>query len=245
MKRIYYGIFLLSATLFPLWSASAAALSGGELYMTPESDLRTIGEPFDVRVYANTNGQAVNAIEGELVYNPSDLSVEAISIDHSVLASWSTVPSYDSAAGIVRFSGWAAQPFIGSEGLLITITFRPLRVGQSSVDFNSGSMLASNERGSNIITSMRSSVFRVQPIQTQPPAPVVPLVASTTIQSTTTDTQTPATPPPTQVPPAPERSNAAALALSGVELAPFLIPFLAILALIAFGIAYVLHRFTR
>ena len=243
---IYSMLFIMM--LVPLWSVHAAGVSGGELYMTPESELRTIGEPFEVQVYANTGGQAVNAIEGELAYDPSIFSIEKISTDNSILTSWSTQPSYNGATGTVTFSGWAGQIFTGTDGLLVTITLVPLRVGQSSLDFNSGAMLAADAKGSNIITSMRSSVFRVQPVQIQVPNPqpaadtssTTPDVAPTSVPAQST--------PPTATQSStlqPGQSNAAALALSGVELAPLLIPFVALLALIAFAIAYVLHRFSR
>ena len=251
MKRTVYSSVLVAILLVFGGVSQAVAADGGGLYMTSGSQMRTVGESFTVQVRASTHGQTVNAIEGELAYDPSTLSVEDISTDHSILTSWATVPHYDSAQGLIRFSGWAGQPFAGTDGLLLTITFRPLRVGQSSVDFNSGAMLAADAQGSNIITSMQSSVFRIQPVQTQVVAPEPASIASSTaVPTTTTNDSGPASSASTSVSPAPQaqiagQSSAAALLLSGVELAPLLLPGMAFLVCIAFGIAYVLHRITR
>ena len=242
MKRLLYSFLLLMA-LTPLHVALGAGQSGGELYMTPESILHAMAEPLEVVVYANTNGQTVNAIEGELAYNPSDLSVEKISTDGSILNTWSTTPSYDGASGVIKFSGWADHPFNGSGGKIITITFVPLRVGQGSIDFNSGAMLATDGMGSNIITTMRSTAYRIQPVQVQTLPPQAPPSLSTAASVTNSVPTPPVTSPSPSPSPAP--SNAASAVLSGVELAPVIVPFLAILTLIAFCIAYVLHRFAR
>ena len=251
MRKTFFGVVLVVVSI-PLWNAHAAS-TGGELYMTPTSELRTVGEPFDVRLYANTNGQTVNAVESELAYDPSTLSVESISLEGSILTSWATAPSYDSAQGIIRFSGWAAQPFTGSDGLLVTVTFRPLRVGQSGVDFNSASMLAADGRGGNIITTMRSGVFRIQPLQKQPTVNLPPTPDTTDASSTVRADSLPQSPRPDAPSSSTDQtqlrtigqSDAAALVLSGVALAPIIIPFLLLLVCIAFGIAYVLHRFVR
>lgn len=208
----------------------------------------------EVRVFASANGEAVNAIEGELAYNPSDFAVEKISVEKSILSTWATTPTYDGSAGIIKFSGWAERPYSGNDGLLLIITLRPLRVGQSSLDFNSGAMLSVPGRGSNIITSMRSSVFRIEPKQIQQalvPAPVAPALSQPASSTPQIAPELPPSQPPTVVSgggatttTSPE-SNAAALALSGFELAPIFIPFFLLLVLVAFGIAYVLHRMHR
>ena len=245
MKRICFPLFLFVA-LFFCNTAFAADLAGGILFITPESGSYEIGAPFDVRVMANTDGQDVNAVEAEIAYVPTNLAVENISIDHSVLTTWSTPPSYDSATGLIKFSGWADSKFKGTKGLIITMTLRPLKVGISTLNFNSGAMLASDGHGSNIITSMKSSSINAQPQQIAAPPPIQNQNASATaptLASTTSDSvATPHPAPPSKIP---DTSQASAIALSGFEFAPVAVLFVAALVLIAFCIAYVLHRFVR
>ena len=248
-KLLFCAVLLLVATI-PSASALAAAGVGGELFATPKSSVELVNVPFDVRIFASTNGDSVNAIEGELAYNPSDFSVEKISIENSILTSFATAPSFDGSAGLIKFSGSTGQTFSGQSGLLLTVRLRPLRVGQSSLDFNSGAMLSTTQRGSNIITSMHSSAFRIEPQQTQARAPAVaaptkPADAPSATPSVPVSDATVTSGASATLPPTPESSNAAAVALSGMELAPVLVPFFAVLVLIAFCIAYVLHKLPR
>ncbi len=180
--RAFLFFFAVLVATLPLVTQA----SGGELYLSPQNGVYSLGEPFTVAVLANTDGATVNAIEGELTYNPSALAVESVSIDHSILASWSTAPSYDGATGVVRFSGWAGSPYAGHDGLLLTITFRPLKTSSAHVDFTSGAMLANDAVATNIITVLQSGVYTVEP--TQVPA-TLPL--STAMQPTSTQTVSP------------------------------------------------------
>lgn len=213
---------------------------GGTLYVTPQSGVYQVGQPFEVQVLADTGGQAVNAVEGELAYNPSDFAIDNISIDHSILTTWSTTPAYDGATGTISFSGWASQTYAGKNGLLITVTLRPLRVAQSVLSFNSGAMLAADGHGTNIIITMTSGNYSLSPQQVTPPAPA-PVATSTAATPITQTQSAPSSAAPQTVSVAPQ-SQVASLVSSGVSLAPFVGGFFAALVLIAFGIAYVLHR---
>ncbi len=248
MKR--YTAIILEVLLLVPFSVVHAQVQGGELYLSAQHNVLKVGELVDVIVKADTGVQTVNAIEGELAYNPNDFEIENISTDNSIITSWATQPFYDSAKGFIHFSGWVGVPFQGKEGSLLTITLLPLRVGESSLDFSSGAMLASDGNRGNILTGMKSSLFKTEPritlalipvaVAKEPisPEPLPPQVTTTTSVSTTPQLQMPPKPP------IESKSNAAAPALSGIQLAPLLIPFF-LLLILAFGIAYGAHRFSR
>jgi len=235
MKRFIYG-FLTSFLLLP----SLAYAAGGTLYLSPATGSYSIGQGFDVQVLANTDTQPVNAIEGELAYNPLYFSVERISTDHSVLTSWATPPSYDGAEGLIKFSGWADTNYNGQSGLLITVHLVPLRAGQSSLDFNSGAMLSG---ATNIITTMKSAAFALQPAQIAAPAlPPQPAATDTSAASAATPTeqnaQNAAAVPLSNA----TSSQAAAVLFASIDVAtPYLI-FFAVLVGAAFLIAYYFHK---
>lgn len=244
MKKICYGSFFLLTLLVPL---SLVCAEGGALYVLPDNGVYQIGKSFEVKVLANTDGHVVNAIEAELAYNPSDFAIEDISIAHSILTSWSTVPAYNGAQGIIRFSGWAEKSYSGKAGQLITITLRPLRVTQSTLLFNSGAMLSADGHGSNIITTMSSGSYATSPKQVEPPPPppvIVPVSTqdeSVVVPQNQGEVSSGVISPPVVTRP----DQAAAAILSGAELGPMIvvaIAFFALLTTFAFCIAYILHR---
>ncbi len=151
----------LFAFFFSLLSNFAQA-ADGTLYMSPERGAYNIGEVFEVKVMADSGGVPINAVEAELNFNPTALAVETISIQNSILSSFSTEPTFSNTEGVIAFSGWTGGTFTGNDGLLVTITFKALRDASANAHLAAGAMLAVQD-GSNIITSMKSGVYTVAP----------------------------------------------------------------------------------
>ena len=161
MNRLRIAI-CLSLLLVPAGIASA---DGASLYVTPETGTYTIGETFDVQVLADSGGAPINAAEADITFDPAALSVVSLSKDGSLLSTWPAQPSFSNTEGTIGFSGVAASKYTGSAGLLITITFKALQNGQDGAHFASGAILAADGIESNIITSMHSSLYTIQPVE--------------------------------------------------------------------------------
>jgi hypothetical protein len=162
-------LVLLSALLFLPVSVAA---EGGVLYVSPERAEHTIGDVFDVQVLVDSGGTAINAAEAEITFNPAAVAVENLSTDNSLLEVWPTLPVFSNEDGYVRFSGLMRSTYSGDHGHLLTITFRALRNMSSNARFAAGAVLAADGIGSNIITSMKSGAFTIQPKEI--PIPVDP-----------------------------------------------------------------------
>jgi hypothetical protein len=162
MRQLF---FLL--TIFFL-SAGVAHAADGSLFVSPEQNVYAVGESFSVKVFADTGGSAISAAEANLTFDPGVLAVEDISTEGSILGSWPTEPSFSNTVGTVQFAGWARDRYAGTDGLLITITFKALRNDAGAVRFVSGAMLAADSQGTNIITSMRSAAYTIQPSEEVP-----------------------------------------------------------------------------
>lgn len=152
-------ILIAFALLLPggVFAAEAA------LFVEPETGSYTIGEIFEIRVYADTDGAEVNAAEAELTFNPDAIEVQKVSTDGSILDAWPTQPTFSNQAGTLRFAGWTKMPYRGSRGLLVTVHFKALRSRPSNAYLAAGAILAADGKGSNIITSMRSGLYTVEP----------------------------------------------------------------------------------
>ena len=166
--RLFWLLFV--AVFVPMSLAHAAE---GVLYVTPERNVYTVGEIFQIRVFADTGGAAINAAEANLAFDPSTIETQGVSTAASILQSWPAPASYSNEKATVRFAGVAHEKYTGSDGLLITVTFRTLRSATGAVRLTDGAILAEDVRGSNIIASMRSAAFTIQPRETVPSAPAV------------------------------------------------------------------------
>jgi len=147
-----FGVMFFSGTAM----AEAATLS-----VSPSTGVYTVGSPFSVNIILNTAGKAVNAAEGLLKFNPSELKVQSISQASSVFSLWAVEPAFSNAAGTVTFGGGSPRGYTGGNGTIISVRFIPQGAGTAKVTFSSGSALAADGSGTNILTSMGSGSFTI------------------------------------------------------------------------------------
>ena len=174
--RLRVALVLLSSWfLLP----AGIAFADGSLYVMPDSGVYSIGDTFDVQVLADSGGQNINAAEADLTFDAGALEVESISTDGSILTSWPTSPHFSNTDGTIGFSGLASQKYNGTGALLITVTFKAIANLNSPAHFESGAILAADGLETNVITTMRSGLYTIQPKEI-PADPSVPADASTT-----------------------------------------------------------------
>ncbi|HEY4527616.1 MAG TPA: cohesin domain-containing protein [Candidatus Paceibacterota bacterium] len=159
---------------FPIWPKIALifgaflclpllARAQATLYISPQSGAYRVGELFSVLVNVNTGGSPVNAATGQLNFDNSRLEIQSMGYSSSVFTIWTDEPTFSNPAGTVRFSGGLPSPgFNGASGAILRITFRPKAAGQAPVVFASGSVLANDGQGTNILNDFRGGIFTIQ-----------------------------------------------------------------------------------
>lgn len=154
--------YFLFVTLALFASTQSAYAAEGSLILIPETGTYPIGQTFQVAVYADPDDVTGKAAEADIVFNNTLLEVAAISTANSVLTLWSVEPTYSNEEGVVRFAGWSNDPFRG-RNLLLTITFRPKASGTHSVRVDSGALLQSDGRATNILTRLGTGTYSTEP----------------------------------------------------------------------------------
>lgn len=152
-------LFLCSALLL----GGVANAAGASIYLSPEGGSFALEDTFEVRVLADTDVSPVSAAEADISFDTGALSVESIRTEDSILDVWLTRPAYDNTTGTISFSGIAKTPYVGTNGQLITIVFYAKRNMLGNVRVVSGALLSTDAGQSNIISSMRSGVYRIRP----------------------------------------------------------------------------------
>ena len=144
-------------------SAHAATLSA-----SPSTGVYSTGSTFTVRVIVNSAGKPINAADGTLSFNPSELSVVSASRGGSIFNLWVTEPTV--SGGSITFSGGIPSGYTGGAGNVMTVTFRAKGSGPARVSFSGGSVLANDGMGTNVLTSMDGGNYTIQ-AATPTPAP--------------------------------------------------------------------------
>ena len=193
MVKIYKIIlFSFLIGLAPL-SVSAATLS-----FSQPAESYSVGQTFSVSVYAGSSDQAMNAASGVVSFPWDKLEVVSLSKTGSILSLWVEEPSFSNSAGTVSFEGVVPNPgFTGASGKIITVTFRAKTVGTANLSFSSGSVLANDGTGTNILTGSRVAVVNIgakssptPPSETKPATETVSEDNAPTITSSTHPDQT-------------------------------------------------------
>jgi Sec-independent protein translocase protein TatA len=111
----------------------------------------------------------MNAVQGEISFPTNRLEVLSISQTNSVISLWVQNPTFSNQDGTIDFGGVSPNPgFQGNGGNIITIRFEAKNSGSAALTFNSGSVLANDGKGTNILTSMGSANFAIAPLASVP-----------------------------------------------------------------------------
>jgi hypothetical protein len=176
-----FGILLLLAVAFPFGHARAASLT-----LSPAEKSLTVGQTFSVTVDISSPDQAMNAVSGDIAFPADKLRVLSVSQTDSIVNFWVQNPSFSNAAsaGDVSFQGVALSPgFVGTAGEVVVVQFKAVAPGAAPVTFSSGSILANDGNGTNILSSMQGASYTIvaassvpAPVSASenlPPAPVI------------------------------------------------------------------------
>jgi len=164
MKKIFYLPLFLLILLFSLKAEAAI------LYLAPETGTFQVGNTFSVSVKVNAQGMPINAGDGVINFSPDELEVVSISKSGSIFTLWPQEPTFSNKIGKIEFAGGSPQPFSGTSGQILTIIFRGKRETVAKVNFSSGSVLAADGKGTNVISEMRGGTYTLRAKETLPPA---------------------------------------------------------------------------
>ena len=167
MDKIYKVIFAFALFVLAPLSVHAATLN-----FSPPSGTYNVGSTFSVNVTVDSSGQAMNAASGVVSFPWDKLEVISISKQGSIFSLWPAEPSFSNSAGTVSFEGIVLNPgYTGASGKILTITFRARSAGQANLNFSSGSVLANDGTGANILNGLRVAVFTLTGAGETPPVP--------------------------------------------------------------------------
>lgn len=131
------------------------------LKLNPATGVYGVGKTFTVSVVLNTDGKPVNAADGAISFNPRELLVTGVSRGSSIFNLWTEEPTFSNSVGTVSFGGGSPAGYKGAAGTVMTIMFKALTAGTPKVNFKSGSVLAADGMGTNVLTGMGGGTYTI------------------------------------------------------------------------------------
>ena len=182
-SRLFLIIFLV-ALFVP------GSLFADTLLISPSSGTYAQGQTFSARIMVTSQIQAVNAISATLSYPTDKLQVVSISKNSSILNLWVKEPSYSNSAGTLSLEGIVLNPgFLGTNGPVLTVTFKVLGTGSATLKFSAGSLLANDGYGADILKNRGTASYTLTAAQASPEKPekVATEPAESTLSSENSD----------------------------------------------------------
>lgn len=159
-QKIKFIISFVSAVVFLI--ALPAVASAATLYFSPSSGAYEVGKTFSTNVYVSSADQAMNAATGVISFPKDKLEITSLSKSGSIFSLWVQEPAFSNGTGIINFEGIVLNPgFSGSGGKIMTINFKVKSAGQAALNFSSGSILANDGAGTNILKGMGSANYQL------------------------------------------------------------------------------------
>jgi four helix bundle protein len=155
--RVLLFFFLVSC---PLFLVSIAQASAASLYFSPSSGSYSVGQNLSVGVYVLSPDKAMNAASGVVNFSKENLQLVSLSKSGSIFSLWVQEPSFSNSEGTANFEGIVLNPgFTGNSGKILTLNFKVLKPGKANLSFYSGSVLANDGEGTNILNNLGTASF--------------------------------------------------------------------------------------
>lgn len=135
---------------------------GAEVSLVSKDKEYVVNKEFTVNVYLDTEGDSINAVEGDISFKPNVLEVVAIKDGNSSVNFWINKPGLV-AKDKINFSGVTPGGVRGQDRLLFSIVFKPIKSGESNVDIGDVVLLKNDGLGTKASTKVVGLSIKVVP----------------------------------------------------------------------------------
>ena len=154
-------------------------LYNSTLALQPSADIFVDGAAHQVTVSISSGGELINAAEATLTFDPSLVSIQAISLVNSICdTNLFGTTSVDNTNGVASVScATVPSGFQGQGGILARLTVMPKRVGQYSLafDMTQTHVFANDGLGTDVLRTATGGSYQIKKSSDSPTMPVLPI----------------------------------------------------------------------
>jgi hypothetical protein len=158
---------------------AAETIKGSSLSFSPTTLSTIPGDAFDVQLIINTNTETISAVDLFLIYDKNVLRANSVKIGNFLPKLLSPVNVNNQIINIIL----GCEPNFpkAGTGVLATINFTAISVGNTSISYTSNSQITALSQDTNSLTSSSTSVVTVS----LPPTPIPPTFTPTQLPTNT------------------------------------------------------------
>jgi hypothetical protein len=140
------------------------AVGNAGVFISPITGTYKTGEVHEFSVMVTSIDEPINAVEGKILFDPVAVTIVDVSTEGSILSSWTTQPSINTAVGEISFGGFMSTATPVERGKVLTLKVRPDRSGEFTLTFDSGAALhAGDGTGGNLVATLGNGLYVAEP----------------------------------------------------------------------------------
>ena len=153
--------FLLLTSIFYILNPSP--LFAAELSIESKTQDVRVGDLFEVNLSLNTDGEKLNAFEGNLFFS-DNLELKKIEDGDSIINLWIEHPSVPKSniQNFISFSGITPGGYKGPKGLIFRVVFTAKKEGEGKVAIEKERVLKNDGLGTEVKISKKNLEFRIE-----------------------------------------------------------------------------------
>jgi hypothetical protein len=117
-------------------------------------------DTFEASFVLDTSQESINAVEGQIQFDPSQLQINEIRDGNSVVTFWVDRPAV-SAPGVISFSGIIPGGYRGAAALIFSLVLEGLVEGPATLDIRQARVLLHDGKATPATTRLRPANFRI------------------------------------------------------------------------------------
>jgi len=157
------------------------SLNASTLVLAPEGGTYHVGDVISVKVLVVSQTESINAVSSKISFTKDTLVLNSISKSGSVISIWAQEPTFSNTAGIASFEGVLLSGYTGSGATVSTLKFKAKSVGNASIKFNYGAVLANDGEGTNTLKSTNEANFSILKAEEKPKQKETPIKQMETV----------------------------------------------------------------
>ncbi|MFA7308774.1 MAG: hypothetical protein WC045_01750 [Patescibacteria group bacterium] len=143
---------------------SLYSIYNSTLKLVPDSNIYDLTSSQKIAIQINTGGEAINAIQANLAYDPEKVTIEDILTTNSICPAGNFLEkTIDNTKGEVRISCYIVNPgFNKDKGTIAEILVQPKQIGEFPLTFTSQTQVLANDGlGTNVLRETTNGNYSV------------------------------------------------------------------------------------
>lgn len=141
---------------------SPSFAEAANLVISPVNKNVDVGNIFTINVNVSAPSENINAVSGSVSFDSSRLEVVSVSKNSSIINFWVQEPNFSNSSGTISFEGVSlSSGYQGPSGNIVTVTFKAIKSGSALIDLSSGSILANDGLGTEVLSSLVDGTVNV------------------------------------------------------------------------------------